>query len=119
MVLNRGKCYYMTFGLNTTKNEFVLEDGTIDPSAEEYVVLGIRTNSRLTFYSHLKQLYKKVVNKLNTLTRIAPYLSYSQRRLICSSFFYLTMRLLSINMDLLFQTIKLSYKQTYKNELLG
>ena len=29
-------CYYMTFGLNTTKNEFVLEDGTIVPSAEEH-----------------------------------------------------------------------------------
>ena len=33
--LNMGKCYYMTFGLNPTKNEFVLEDGTIDSSAEE------------------------------------------------------------------------------------
>ena len=68
----------MTFGLNTNKNEFVLEDGTIDPSAEEYVVLGITTNSRLTFYSHLKQLYKKVVNKLNALTRIAPKTTHLQ-----------------------------------------
>ena len=33
MVLNPGKCYYMTFGLNKTKNEFVLEDDTIVPSA--------------------------------------------------------------------------------------
>ena len=102
MVLNPGKCYYMTFGLNTTKNEFVLEDGTIDPSAEEYVALGITINCRLTFYSHLKQLYKKVENKLNALTRINPYLSHSQIRLICSSFFHLTIKLLSINMDLLF-----------------
>ena len=54
MVSNSGKCYYMTFGLNTTKNEFVLEDGTIVPSAKEYVVLGITIDSRLTFYSHLK-----------------------------------------------------------------
>ena len=34
MVLNPGKCYYMAFGLNTTKNEFVFEDGTIVPSVE-------------------------------------------------------------------------------------
>ena len=54
MVLNPGKCYYMIFGLNTTKNEFALEDGTIVPSAEEHVVLGITIESRLTFYSHLK-----------------------------------------------------------------
>ena len=45
MVLNAGKCYYMTFGWNTTKNEFVLEDGTIVPSAEEHVVLGITIDS--------------------------------------------------------------------------
>ena len=63
MVLNTGKCYYMAFGLNTTKNEFVLEDGTIAPSPEEHVVLGIIINSRLTFYSHSKQLCEKVGNK--------------------------------------------------------
>ena len=48
----------MTFVLNNTKNEFVLEDSTIVPFAEEYLVLGITINSRLTFYSHLKQLCK-------------------------------------------------------------
>ena len=66
MVLNPGKCYYTTFSSNTTKNEFVLEDGIIASSAEEFVVLRITINSRLTFYSHLKQLCKKVANKLNT-----------------------------------------------------
>ena len=77
----------MTFGLNTTKNEFVLEGGKIVPSAEEHVVLGITIDSRLTFYSRLKQLCKKAANKLSALTRIVPYLSYNQRRLIYSSFF--------------------------------
>ena len=33
MVLNAGKCYYITFGSSTAKNEFVLEDGTILLSA--------------------------------------------------------------------------------------
>ena len=86
-VLNPGKCCCITFGLNTTKNEFVREDGTIVAPAEEHVVLGIAINARLTFYCHLKQLCQKVANKLNALTRIAPYLSYNQRRLIYSSFF--------------------------------
>ena len=57
------------------------EDGTMVPSAEEHLVLGITIDSRLTIFSHLKQLQKKVANKL-ALTRIAPYLSYNQRRLI-------------------------------------
>ena len=68
MVLNPRKCYYMTFGLSIAKNELVLEDSTIAPSAEEHVVLGITSNSCWTFYSHLKQLCKKVANKLNVLT---------------------------------------------------
>ena len=79
MVLNPGKCYYMTFGLNTTKSDFVPKDSTNVPSAEEHVVLGITIDSRLTFYSYLKQLCKKVANKLNALTRIASYFSYNQR----------------------------------------
>ena len=63
------------------------QDGTNLPSAEGNVALsGITIGSSLTFYSHLKQLCKKIANKLNALTKIAPYLSYKQRRLICSSF---------------------------------
>ena len=81
MVLYPGKFYYITFGSNTTKNGFVFEYGTIVPSAEEHVELGIKIDSRFTFYSHLKQLCKKVASKLNVLTRIAPHLSHNQRRL--------------------------------------
>ena len=33
MVFNLGKCYYMTFALNTNENEFVFEDGTTVLSA--------------------------------------------------------------------------------------
>ena len=63
------------------------QDGIFLPSAEGNVASsGITIGSRLTFYSHLKQLCKKIANKLNALTKIAPYLSYKQRRLICSSF---------------------------------
>ena len=93
MVLHPGKYYYMTFGLNTNKNDFFFfsffffEDSTIAASAEEHVVLGLTINFRLTFYSNLKQLYKKVANKLSALTRIAPYLRYNQMRLNYNSFF--------------------------------
>ena len=74
------------FGSNTTKNEFVLKDSTIVPSAKQHVILGITIAFNLSFYSHLKQLYKMVANKLNALTRVAPCLSHNQRRLIYSSF---------------------------------
>ena len=54
MGLNPGKCYYMTFGSNTTKNGFAIKDGTIVPSAEEHVELEMKIDSGLTLYSHLK-----------------------------------------------------------------
>ena len=44
-------------------------------------------DNRLTFYNHLKNLCKKIANKLNTLTRIAPYLNHNEIRLIYNSFF--------------------------------
>ena len=37
MDLNQAKCYYTTSDSNTTKNEFVLEEGKIVPSAEEHI----------------------------------------------------------------------------------
>ena len=40
----------------------------------EHEVLGIMTDTNLIFYSHLRQVCKKVMNKLNVLTRIIPYL---------------------------------------------
>ena len=86
MVLNPGKCCYMSLDSNPDKSHLILEDSTKIPSAEEYVVLGVTIDNRLTFYNHLKNLYKKIANKLNVLTRIAPYLNYNQIRLIYNSF---------------------------------
>ena len=38
MVLNPGKCYFVTFRLNTTTNKLVLEDGTIVSSVQKHAV---------------------------------------------------------------------------------
>ena len=40
MVLNPGKCCYMSFSSNLDKSDLILEESTKIPSAEEYVVLG-------------------------------------------------------------------------------
>lgn len=53
----------MSLGSNTTNDKYVFKNDTIVPSAEEHVPLGITINSRLSFYSRLKQLCKKVANK--------------------------------------------------------
>ena len=58
-VLNTGKCCYMSFSFNPDKSDLILKVSTIIPSAEEYVVLGVTIDNRLTFYNHLKNLCKK------------------------------------------------------------
>ena len=87
MVLNPGKCCFMSLGSNSDNSDLILEDSTKIPSSEEYIALGITIDNNLTFYSHLKQLCKKVANKLNALTRAAPYLDYNQTKFIYNSFF--------------------------------
>ena len=87
MVLNPGRYCYMSFGSNPNKSDLILKDSTKIPSAEEYVVLGVTIDNRLTFYNHLKNLCKKIANKLNALTRIAPYLNHNQIRLIYNSLY--------------------------------
>ena len=49
MVLNPGKCSYMSFGSNPDKSDLILEDSTKIPSAEEYVVLEVTIGNRLSF----------------------------------------------------------------------
>ena len=85
MVLNPGKCCYMSFVSNADKSDLIFEDFTKIPSAKEYVILGVTIDSRLTFYNHFKNLCKKIANKLNALTRTAPYLSHNQIRLLYNS----------------------------------
>ena len=87
MVLNPGKCCYMNFGSKPDKSDLILDDSIKIPTAEEYVILGVTIDNMLTFYSQLKNLCKKIANKLNALTRIGRYLNHNQLRLIYNSFF--------------------------------
>ena len=77
----------MSCGSNPDKSDLILEDGTEILSAEEYVILRVTIEIHLTFYNHLKNLCKRITNKLNALTRIAPYLNHNQVRLMYNSFF--------------------------------
>ena len=57
------------------------------PLTFEREVLVITIGTNLNFYSRLKQLCKKVANKLNVLTGIIPYLDKKQINLLYNSFF--------------------------------
>ena len=91
LVFNPGKCCYLSFSSNSDKSDLILEDSTRIPLADEYVILGVAIDNRLTFYNHLKNLCKKIANKLNALTRIAPYLNHNQIRVIYKSYIQTTL----------------------------
>ena len=48
----------MSFSFNPAKSDLILKVSTIIPSAEEYVVLRVTIENRLTFYNQLKTLCK-------------------------------------------------------------
>ena len=82
MILNPVKCGYMSFCFNPDKSNFIFEDITKIPSAEEYVVLEVTTDNRLTFYNHLKTLCKKSAKKLNGTDTNCSRFDHNQIRLI-------------------------------------
>ena len=49
-------------------------------------LLEIKINSKLTFDSHVKTLYKKASQKLNALSRVAYQLYFNQRMLLLNAF---------------------------------
>ena len=70
--------------VNTGKNHLLLSGNsrtttTIDnsyvESEDEQVLLGITTDSNLTFENHINSICKKASQKLNALARIAPYIN--------------------------------------------
>ena len=67
----------MSFGSSSDKNDLIID----------LIVLGVTIDNKLTLYNHLKNLCKKIAQKLKALTRIAIYLNHNQIRLIYNSFF--------------------------------
>ena len=64
----------------------MFQDRAKIPLTMEHEVLGITIYSNLNFYCELKQLCKKVANKLNALTKIIPYLDKKQLELLYNFF---------------------------------
>ena len=64
----------MSLSSKSEINDFILENRIKMLLTLEHEVLGITIDTNRNFCSQLKQLCKKVTNKLNALTRIVPYL---------------------------------------------
>ena len=55
-------------------------------ASKEVVLLGVRTDSALTFKEHITRIFSKANQKLHTLTRVSKYSSLQNRRILLKSF---------------------------------
>ena len=70
----------MCIGRNTKNDKFELGNWLLENSKEE-LVLGIITDNKLTFDSHIKNICRKAGQKLGALLRITNYLNSGQKSL--------------------------------------
>ena len=73
--------------LVSTNEERHLNKGKVEISnskCEKF--LGIKIDSKLMFDSHVKSLYKKASQKLNSLSRVAYQLVFNQKKLLMNAF---------------------------------
>ena len=80
---------------NTEKSHLLLSDsnkltanidGNDIESEDNQILLGINTNSNLSFNKRINNLFKKASEKLNALARISGYMDLPKRRVIMKSF---------------------------------
>ena len=64
----------------------IVENKEINNGTHERI-LGVTTDSKLSFNIHIDHICKKASLKLNALSRIAPHLDFKKKKLLINSFF--------------------------------
>ena len=54
-------------------------------ASKEVVLLGVRTDSDLTFKEHTTRIFSKANQKLHTLTKVSKYIRLQNRRILLKS----------------------------------
>ena len=83
MKVNADKCHLL---VNTNSTVSVnIEEFAVNNSNEEKL-LGIKTDTKLSFENHVSSLCKNTSQKLHALTRIVNYMDLSKRRCLMKAF---------------------------------
>ena len=85
LVLNSGKCHFMTLVILNTFPKFKCKNIAIKNSASEKL-LGVIIDNKLDFKEHLKTVCKKVNLELHALNRTSGFLSPEQHVLIIDAY---------------------------------
>ena len=84
MKANPDKCHFICS--SNVKTNIMIENKQIRNSSCEKL-LGVLFDSKLTFQSHKDNICKKASQKLNTISRITPYMGFNKKRLAVNAFF--------------------------------
>ena len=77
--INTDKSHFLVYGnmrVTAKMNNNYIE------SEKEQMLLGITTDSNLTFENHINNICKRAIQKLNALARVAIYMNIKKRRII-------------------------------------
>ena len=83
MKANPDKCNFM---ISSTGGSEITVGNTKIQNSESEKLLGVRIDKRLKFDNHVKSLCDKASQKVNALSRIAPFMKQEQKRIIMNSF---------------------------------
>ena len=84
MKANPEKCNLI---VNSSENVTINVNGNTIKSSEKVKLLGINIDKKLNFKDHIDQMCKKANQKLNALSRVAPYMEIAKRKLLFNAFF--------------------------------
>ena len=96
MKANPDKCNFICS--SSVKTSIIIENEQIRNSSWEKNLV-VFFDCKLTFQSHINNICKKTSQKLNVISRIAPYLDFHKKKLTGNAFFHGPVELLPINMD--------------------
>ena len=84
MGLNAWKCHFISLGKDTGNETFNFKS-LVMKNSKEHTILGVTTDNKITFKSHIKNLCKKASQKIAALSRLSNHLNNSQKRLLLNS----------------------------------
>ena len=80
------KVYFHVFRINLTLDKILIYKDFKIKNTSVNEILGVIIDRERKFYKHVKHIYKKVSNMLNTLTRVANILNPFQKNTLFKSF---------------------------------
>ena len=82
MILNPGKCHFMSIGKDTHDEDVFYYDNLTLKNSNEEEILEVTIDRKLTFYQQVKTMCRKAGQRLSALLRLSPDLDTDKRKRI-------------------------------------